>query len=170
MLGKLRYLVDKKSAVLIYKQTILPHLDYIGFVLLSCNIGARKSIQILQNNALRLCLHYRLADHVRIERLHLEARMQGIEQRCIFQLLKLLFVYSKDISNLKIPARPTRAGAKIVLDIPAGCSNTYLQSPLYKGSLIWDTLPENTQRAATVNQFVKMIKQKYAVFENLLDM
>ena len=54
MLGKLRYLVDKKSAVLIYKQTILPYLDYIGFVLISGNIGARKSLQTLQNNALRL--------------------------------------------------------------------------------------------------------------------
>ena len=88
MLGKLRFLVDKKSAVLIYKQTILPYLDYIGFVLLSCNIGDRKSLQTLQNNALRLCLHYRLVDHVRIERLHAEARIQSIEQRCIFQLLK----------------------------------------------------------------------------------
>ena len=44
MLGKLRYLVDKKSAVLIYKQTILPYLDYVGFVLLSCNIDDRRSL------------------------------------------------------------------------------------------------------------------------------
>ena len=43
LLGKLRYLVDKSSAVLIYKQTILPYLDYTGFVLLSCNVGLRKS-------------------------------------------------------------------------------------------------------------------------------
>ena len=93
MLGKLRYLVDKKSAILIYKQTILPHLDYVGFTLLSCNVGDRRSLQTLQNNALRLCLHYRLADRIRIERLHTEARIQSIEQRCIFQLLKLLFDY-----------------------------------------------------------------------------
>ena len=50
MLVKFRYLVDKKSAVLIYKQTILPYLDYIGFVLLSCSKGARKSLQVLQND------------------------------------------------------------------------------------------------------------------------
>ena len=170
MLGKLRYLVDKKSAVLIYKQTILPYLDYIGFVLLSCNSSARKSLQILQNNALRLCLRYRLIDHVRIERLHSEAKIQGIEQRGIFQLLKLLFDYSKNVSNLKIPVRPTRAGDKLVFDIPTRCSNVYLRSPLYKGSLIWDTLPEDTQKSASMIQFVKKIKQRYAVFENLLDM
>ena len=170
MLGKLRYLVDKKTAVLIYKQTILPHLDYIGFVLLSGNIGARKSLQTLQNNALRLCLRYRLIDHVRIERLHTEAKIQSVEQRCIFQLLKLIFDYSKDPSNIKIPVRPTRAGAKIVFDIPTRCSTTYLRSPLYKGSLIWDILSEATQRLATMNQFVKTIKHQYAVFENLLNM
>ena len=170
MLGKLRYLVDKKSAVLIYKQTILPYLDYIGFVLLSCNIGARRSLQVLQNNALRICLHYRLVDHVRVERLRSEAKLQGIEQRGIFQLLKLLYDYSKDPSKLKIPVRPTRAGTKIVFDIPTKCSNTYLCSPLYKGCQIWNTLPENSQRAANINQFVKAIKHRYSVFENLLNM
>ena len=37
ILGKVCYLVVKKSAILIYKQTILPHLqlDYTGFVLVS---------------------------------------------------------------------------------------------------------------------------------------
>ena len=49
-------------------------------------------------------------------------------------------------------------------------SNTFLKSPLYKGSQIWDTLTENTQRSHTLLQFVKAIKRKYAVFENLLDM
>ena len=170
MLGKLRYLVDKKSAILIYKQTVLPYLDYIGFILLSCNIGDRRSIQTLQNNALRLCLRYRLVDRIRVERLHREANMQSVKQRCIFQLLKLLFDYSKEPANLKIPPRPTRAGVKLVFDIPTRCSNTYLRSPLYKGSQIWNTLPDNAQRAITMTEFVKTIKQRYAVFENLLDM
>ena len=80
MLDKLRYLVDKKSVVLIYKQTILPYLDYVGFMMLSCSIGHRKSLQVLQNNALRLCLHYRPIDHVRTQRLHSEAKLQSVEQ------------------------------------------------------------------------------------------
>ena len=170
MLGKLRYLVDKKSAVLTYKQTVLPYLDYVGFVLLSCNVGARNSLQTLQNNALRLCLHYRLVDHIRIERLHSEARIQSVEQRCIFQLLKLLFDYSKEPSHLKVPVRPTRAGTKIVFDIPNRCSSSYLRSPLYKNRQIWDTPPEISQRAHTITQFIKTIKRRYAVFENVLGM
>ena len=137
---------------------------------LSCNIRNRRSLQTLQNNTLRLCLHYRLVDHVRIERLHSEARIQSIEQRGIFELLELLFDYSRDLLKLKVPVRPTRAGSKIVSDIPTRCSNLYLRSPLYKGSQIWDTLPENTQRSNTLAQFVKTVKHQYAVYANLLDM
>ena len=39
MLGKLRFLVDKNTAVLIYKQhyMVLPYLDYAGFFTLACN-------------------------------------------------------------------------------------------------------------------------------------
>ena len=42
--------------ILIYKQTVLPFLDYVGFVLLICNICMRKDLRILQKNALGLCL------------------------------------------------------------------------------------------------------------------
>ena len=66
--------------------------------------------------------------------------------------------------NLKIPA------TKIVFDIPTKCSNVYLRSPLYKGSKIWNTLPEDILRVATIGQFVKRIKPRYSVFENLLGM
>ena len=125
--------------------------------------------QVLQNDALRLCLHYRLVDHVRIEQLHTEENLQSVEQRCIFQVLKLLFNYGKDVTHLKKTVRQTRAGAKITFDIPSRCSNTYLHSPLYKGAQIWNSLPENVQKVDSINQFVKHVKPIYAVFENLLD-
>ena len=35
MLAKERFLLDIRSAILVYKQSILPYLDYVGFVLLS---------------------------------------------------------------------------------------------------------------------------------------
>ena len=54
MLGKLRYLIDKSTALLIYKQAILPYFDYWGFLLVSCNQGQRKD--------LRICLRYSLVD------------------------------------------------------------------------------------------------------------
>ena len=36
MLSKLRYFIDKKAALLVYKQAILPFIDYAGFMLMAC--------------------------------------------------------------------------------------------------------------------------------------
>ena len=45
LLGKLRYFIDSRAALLVYKQTILPFLDYAGFVLLTCVKGNKKDLQ-----------------------------------------------------------------------------------------------------------------------------
>ena len=57
-------IVDMDAALLIYKQAVLPYFDYGGFLLMSCNQGQKIDLQTLQNNALRICLRYRLADRV----------------------------------------------------------------------------------------------------------
>ena len=59
-----RIFIDKKAALLVYKQAILPYIDYAGFILTACNLGQKRDLQILQNNALRTCLRYQMADHV----------------------------------------------------------------------------------------------------------
>ena len=38
----------------IYKQPILPLLDYAGFILISGNVSERNDLQTLQNDALRI--------------------------------------------------------------------------------------------------------------------
>ena len=48
-LSKIRKYVDNRTALLIYKQAILPLFEYAGFVLESCRIGQRKELQKLQN-------------------------------------------------------------------------------------------------------------------------
>ena len=43
-LRKLRRYVSKSAAICVYKQMILPILDYAGFMLISCNIGQKLCI------------------------------------------------------------------------------------------------------------------------------
>ena len=71
----MRYLLDKQTATLVYKQATLPYIDYTGFTLLSCNIGRRRETQKLQNHALQLCLRYNLVDRITIRQLHNEAKL-----------------------------------------------------------------------------------------------
>ena len=169
MLGKLRYFIDKKAALLVYKQAILPFLDYAAFVLLSCGKGYKKDLQILQNNALRICLRYCMVNHVTIVQLHGEANLQSLEQRRIFQILKLLYNYSKNGKYVKVTANRTRADAKIVFNIPDKCTTKFLNSPFYKGTQVWNLLPEHVQRSANTDVFIRHIKPMYRSYVNMLE-
>ena len=100
MLGKLRYYIDKRTALLVYKQSVLPYLDYSGFLLVSATQRQIKDLQTLQNNALRLCLRYNLIDRVSEGRLHNEAALQNLKQRRKKQLLKLMYYQSKTAKNV----------------------------------------------------------------------
>ena len=53
-LAKIRSTINMKYALTIYKQTILPLLDYKGFMILSANVSDKNDLQVLQNNALHI--------------------------------------------------------------------------------------------------------------------
>ena len=69
-LAKIRNSISLKCALTIYEQTILPLLDYTGFMLLSANISDKNDLQVMQNNALRICFNVRLRDRVSIDQMH----------------------------------------------------------------------------------------------------
>ena len=166
MLGKLRYFVDKNTALLIYKQTVLPYFDYGGFLLLACNRGQKKDLQTLQNNALRICLRYRLADRISERNLHIESNIQILEQRQKLQLLKLMYYKSKIVTNIKVASRPTRAGDNIVFRIPTKCTTKYLNSPYYIGAQLWSKARGDVQRAANIFEFDKHIAPFYRTYQD----
>ena len=47
--------INDESALLIYKQTILPFFDYAGFMCICLNVGDKRDLQIMQNDALHYC-------------------------------------------------------------------------------------------------------------------
>ena len=72
-------------------------------MLVSCSVGQRYELQVLQNNALRLCKQYRLLDRITKDRLHSECKILGLEQR------------RRDDENTKKTVRRTRAASKYSL-------------------------------------------------------
>ena len=96
MLKNLCKYITYKSAVQIYKQTIMPILDYAGFLLLACNKDKKYDLQVIQNDVLRFCENKRLEDRFSIEVLHKNAKLITLEQRRCKQLLSLLYKMSKD--------------------------------------------------------------------------
>ena len=70
--------------------------------------------------------------------------------------------------NIKVTMNRTRAGAKIVFNIPAKCTTLFLNSPFYKGVQYWSTLTSAVQLAATPPMFKKYVKSLYKTYANLL--
>ena len=159
VLSKIRKYIDNRTAVLIYKQAILPLVEYAGFVLGSCTIGQRYDLQVLQNNALRLCKRYRLLDMIAIERLHLECTILGLEQRRRKQLLQLMYIHSRTEVNVKKTVRITR--------VPTKCMSRYMNSSFHKGTLFRDKLSAELQHANNVERFMTELKKLYVVYQEI---
>ena len=164
MLGKLRYYIDKKTSLLIYKQAVLPYFDYGGFLLVSANRKQIKDLQTLQNNALRISLRYNLVDRISEERLHREASLQSLDQRRKKQLMKLMYYQSKKARNVKKSERQTRAAEKVVFNIPSRCTTKFLSSAYYIGTQLWNELSLDVQRSENIMKFDKSISPLYNVY------
>ena len=70
--------------------------------------------------------------------------------------------------SLKVPARATRANAKVVFDVMSRTTTKYLNSPFLRGTVLWDNLPVETQKAENMCVFKKLLKPRYNEYEDLL--
>ena len=55
MLRKLGSYLTHKASIQMYKQVILPIIDYAGFLLIASNKDRKSDLQTMQNDALRFC-------------------------------------------------------------------------------------------------------------------
>ena len=110
---KIRKFIDKNTANVIYKQTILPILDYGGFLLDSCAQKLRDDLQKLQNKGLRIINGFRLINAPGISDLHKLSGLLSLRQRRDKQLLHLMLWFSKSGENLVRKNISTRLQNKI---------------------------------------------------------
>ena len=168
-LVKIRKYIDVNCALAIYKQTILPLLDYSGFMLISANLSDRDNLQRLQNDALRICFNVRLRDRVSVVRMHRQAKLISLEQRRRKQLLCLMFIFKSRHNDIRREhARNTRA-ANVYSFVRERYNNVkYKNSPYFKGSLLWDTLPIETCNSNNILDFKKTLATIYRDYDALV--
>ena len=160
-LRKLRKYMTFDASVLVYKQTILPIIDYAGFLLLSLSKGDLDELQVLQNDILRVCNNTRISDKVSIEELHKKCKLLSLKQRMEKQLLGLMYMLSRDISYHHVPNRNTRRADKTTFKLPSKISPIYERSPYNKGCKMWDSLEMEIQSRENVFAFKKEIARMY---------
>ena len=169
ILRKTRRYITCNAAKAMYKHMILPLLDYCGFLLISCTKEQKRELQKRQNNAIRTCLSYNRIDHITIDRMHNEMGLISLEQRRSIQLLKLMYARSKKVECLKMPVRTLRGNCKIKFKLMSKCSGKYMNSPLYRGSILWDQLEESIQKSCTITKFTKSVCHKNKEYKDMLN-
>ena len=163
-LRKLRHYITEKSALAIYKQTILPVFDYVGFVLISCNKSDRHDLQVLQNDALRTCFNVKRRDKLSVSKMHKKAKLLSLEQRRSLQLLHLMYLHKNNVVNLRTPIRNTRASQREHFYVERYNNIKYKNSPYYKGAALWDLLPMDVATSDSIFKFKHTLKLRYNTY------
>ena len=98
---KIRKYLNVEAAVIVYKQILLPNIDYAGFLLLACNAGDLDDLQKMQNDILRICNRSKLCDRVSLVALHKKCKIISLKQRMKKTLLWLMYIMSRDATYLQ---------------------------------------------------------------------
>ena len=165
---KIRNYLTEYASVMLYKQMILPFIEYASFMLVACNLEDRRELQKCQNDALRLCVQAKIRDHVRIEDLHARCKIVSLEQRRRIQLLLLMYKKSKDINLHKIFPRNTRASQRMVFKTDQYEGTLYKRSPYFIGCNYWNNLPIHDIELPDILSFKKRLKRQNMSYLDLL--
>ena len=166
--SKLRNCLTDYASIMLYKHTILPFLEYAGFMLSACTIDDRQALQKCQNDALRICAKVKLKDRIRIDELHAKFKIVSLEQRRRIQLLSLMYKKSKDVTMHKVFPRNTRVSRRIVFKTDGYQGSLYKRSPYFVGSNLWDKLPLEIIEMPDIYSFKTRVKKINCYYVDLL--
>ena len=154
-LRKIRPYITQRVAVLIYKQFILPILDYADFLFDSCIKHELDLLDRIQDRAIKLIGNGQVNNTV-IENVYAIESLKSWRKR---HQLSLMYRLSRIDSYIDL-ARPKidlRSRNKIKFSMAKTKLTKVMKSPYYRGVSLWDMLPEEVQRATTKVRFKRLI-------------
>ena len=161
-LRKIRPFINKKAAILIYKNMILPILEYGDIILDSATAEIKRKLQTLQNKALRCALNRdMLASSTEI---HEEAKLRKLKDRRREHMLLHMFQIShtKHFDQWKqqsINGIRTRSSKKKLIMTKKPRNEKLKKSISYQGPKLWNKLPEPLQRVENYYEFKQQLRK-----------
>ena len=162
MLSKIRRYVTTYAATQIYKQTILPYLDYASSLMDSAYQYSLSSLDNIQKRAIRLIEYEReYQNRNDIKVLMKDYGIESIRHRRELQLLSFMYNESLDKTNLNQTSTSLilRSSNKIKFREKLTRKTSVQNSPYYRGISLWNSLPETIQKRNTLLKFKRSIKQ-----------
>ena len=171
-LKRIRSFITKKAALLIYKNMILPILEYGDIFLHSASQKVRKKLQILQNKALKCALEK--DKYFNTDDLHQEAKLMKLNDRRHVHVLLHMFQLAQ-MPNFKLwkayqpTGTRTRSSKKKLFTSRRPTNEKYKKSITYQGPKLWNYLPGHIQKLDTYHEFKKEVKQIFQLSKTKKD-
>ena len=165
--GKIRRYLNTRAALMVYKSTILPIIDYNDYFQFLWNGNKTHRLQKFQNWALRVVFS-EVQPRLNEGELHLAAGLDLLSTRRINHLLFLMYNRSKNPDLLDNRDLPTRQFDKVKFKVINPNIKKAFKLPNYLGAQLWDMLPKETQKMPTLHKFKNEVAKhvKNALFEN----
>ena len=154
-LRKIRPYISQEVSVLIYKQYILPILDYADFLFDSTTKHELYSLDKVQDRAMRLIGRGHINNRA-VENMY---NIEPLKDRRHRHHLALMYRLSR-IDRYIDADRPDitlRSRNKIKFQTPRTKLTKVMNSPFYRGARLWDMLAEEVQKATTKVRFKRLI-------------
>ena len=158
----MRRFLTLKTSLLIYKVMIMPHFDYVDFVIDSATKKCTERVERLHKRAVRKIENSSDSEHKEdYEKLLKAYGLTTLYQRRIEHLLIFMYKKSKINQDFLVVQRPKielRSRNKVKFKQAFTDKTKVINSPLYRGIHLWNQLPSATQRIEDLNTFKHQIK------------
>ena len=159
-LMKMRKFITSKIACTMYKQVILPILDYADFLIDCGSAYYIKKLNSLHEKAIRL-IDCKKHVNIEVDELGKVYKLQVPKYRRNEHHCAVMYRMSKQGGTLDNYRPPIRLRNRNKIKFKSSKRNLegVLKSPLYRGIKLWDRIPENIQRSVTKVKFKRELKK-----------
>ena len=141
---RMRFFLDTKAATMVYKNMILPLMEYGDIFLVGTSATNRKRLQVLQNKGLRCALNKgKFTDS---DELHVDASLLQLKHRRELHMLNYMYDMAQIKGNLRkcrTEGVRTRSDDKKLVRIRKPRTEKYRKSLAYRGPKKWNNLSED---------------------------
>ena len=138
VLSKIRYMIDQRTAIYIFKTMIAPIFDYGDIVYEGGNKNRLDKLQRIQNRGLRICLSRN--DYVSTEMLHHHTIIPKLYIRRRSNLKKFMYLQQDNTRYVVNRQIPTHAHDATVFETCIPKIEKYKKGCIYRGITLWNSL------------------------------
>ena len=152
---KMRGFISENTALLLYKSTVLPIIDYNDIIYGILTKQQLTKLQRIQNRALRTIYWGKTLS---VKEMHDKANLDYLVDRRDSHLLSLMYRRARETQYIDDTKRNTRRADSTLLKVSKPSTNKLIKAPNYKGSIMWNNLPAKLRAASSYLEFKNSLR------------